>query len=129
MTFFAGRCASFVVLPLVLASCAGWSPRTASNAPESEFGDRTAPAEVQASEPPRSPAAAPAMRVMGSIVPTRLEVRDGVFAVPGSEPKLQRLRYVDGQVSANDSCVIRLSNRLNPKIPPLYVNGQPLGFC
>ncbi len=54
---------------------------------------------------------------------------DGVFAVPGSYPERPRLRFADGQVSLNDTCMIRLSNKLNPKIPPMYVNGQPLGFC
>ena len=54
---------------------------------------------------------------------------DGVFTVPGSDAAHPRLRYLDGQVSANDSCMIRLGNKLNPKGPPVYVNGQPLGFC
>ena len=54
---------------------------------------------------------------------------DGVFAVPGGDTRHHRLRYVDGQVSRNDSCMIRLGNRLNPRVPPLYVNGEPLGFC
>lgn len=54
---------------------------------------------------------------------------EGVFAVPGPDPKYPRLRYLDGQVSANDSCMIRLENALNPRMPPAYVNGRPLGFC
>lgn len=60
---------------------------------------------------------------------SKLAVADGVFAVPGSDPDHHRLRFVDGQVSANDSCMIRLGNRLNPGVPPVYVNGEPVGFC
>ena len=40
-----------------------------------------------------------------------------------------RLRYADGQVSRNDSCIVRVGNKLNHRIPPLYVNGAPVGFC
>lgn len=54
---------------------------------------------------------------------------DGVFALEGGDQAHHRLRYVDGQVSRNDNCAIRLGNRLNRKIPPLYVNGEPVGFC
>jgi hypothetical protein len=54
---------------------------------------------------------------------------DGVFAVSGEDPALHHLRYVDGQVSRNDSCMIRLGNRLNRRVPPMYVNGEPVGFC
>jgi len=39
------------------------------------------------------------------------------------------LRYRDGQLSQNTSCVIQLDNALNPAVPPMYVNGRPLGFC
>ena len=56
-------------------------------------------------------------------------VCEGVFAVPAEDPSLHRLRFIDGQVSANDSCMIRMGNRLNPKVPPMYVNGEPVGFC
>lgn len=42
---------------------------------------------------------------------------------------LPRLRYFDGdQVSLNDRCAVR-KVKLNPKMPPIYVNGQPVGFC
>ena len=54
---------------------------------------------------------------------------DGVFAISGEDPALHHLRYIDGQVSRNDSCMIRLGNRLNRRIPPMYVNGEPVGFC
>ena len=54
---------------------------------------------------------------------------DGVFAVKGDDPDHHRLRYADGQLSRNDSCAIVLGNRLNRRIPPMYVNGSPVGFC
>ena len=39
-----------------------------------------------------------------------------------------RLRYADSLTSANDRCVVT-HMKLNPQIKPLYVNGQPVGFC
>jgi len=54
---------------------------------------------------------------------------DGVFAVPGDDEDHHRLRFADGQVSRNDSCMIKLGNRLNPRVPAMYVNGEPLAFC
>ena len=54
---------------------------------------------------------------------------DGVLRMPSVRETHPRLRFVDGQVSLNDSCMIVTENPLNPSVPPLYVNGQPLGFC
>ncbi|NOT31237.1 MAG: hypothetical protein HOP15_12390 [Planctomycetes bacterium] len=54
---------------------------------------------------------------------------DGIFYVLGAIPEFPRVRYRDGQLSLNESCAIRLENKLNRKIPPMYVNGQPIGFC
>ena len=54
---------------------------------------------------------------------------DGVFQVASSNPERPRLRYLDGQVSRNNTCAIILPNKLNPAIPPMYVNGSPIGFC
>ena len=46
-----------------------------------------------------------------------------------AQDSLPRLRYFDGsQVSLNDRCAVR-KVKLNPKMPPVYVNGQPIGFC
>lgn len=36
--------------------------------------------------------------------------------------------FPDGTTTANDRCMI-LQHKLNLKIPPIYVNGTPLGFC
>jgi hypothetical protein len=54
---------------------------------------------------------------------------DGVAYVLGPNPSYARVRYVDGQVSLNESCAIRVENKLSRKIPPVYVNGRPIGFC
>jgi hypothetical protein len=61
--------------------------------------------------------------------PMRVLDGDGVLAVHTEDPARPRLRYVDGQVSLNQSCAIRLDRGLNPRVPPAYVNGQPIGFC
>jgi hypothetical protein len=51
----------------------------------------------------------------------------GEFINP--EDSLPRIRYFDGGlVSLNDRCAVR-KVRLNPKMPAVYVNGQPIGFC
>jgi hypothetical protein len=45
------------------------------------------------------------------------------------QDSLPHLRYFEGQqVSVNNSCAVR-HTKLNPKMPPIYVNGQPVGFC
>jgi len=61
--------------------------------------------------------------------PPRALDEDGVFYVLGSKPGYPRVRCLDGQVTLNESCAIRVENKLNRKIPPVYVNGQPIGFC
>ncbi|MEQ1892203.1 MAG: hypothetical protein ABL998_06645 [Planctomycetota bacterium] len=54
---------------------------------------------------------------------------DGVAYVLGPNPLYARVRYLDGQLSLNESCAIRVENKLSRKIPPVYVNGRPIGFC
>ncbi len=54
---------------------------------------------------------------------------EGVFPVASSDPERPRMRYLDGQVSLSNTCGILLENGLNPKVPPMYVNGAPIGFC
>lgn len=53
----------------------------------------------------------------------------GVFYVAGEDPARPRVRYADGQVGPGDRCAIRTANKLNRRIPPVYVNGRPIGFC
>lgn len=56
---------------------------------------------------------------------------DGAGVVPFRSAQHQRplLRYADGQLASLDHCAVKLENPLNPKIPPCYVNGRPVGFC
>ena len=53
----------------------------------------------------------------------------GVVPFDTDEPKRPRLRYRDGQLAPLNHCAIRLANKLNPRIPPCYINGLPVGFC
>ena len=41
---------------------------------------------------------------------------------------LPRIQFGDGQVSLNDRCMVR-QIKLNLRMPPVYVNGRPVGFC
>lgn len=46
-----------------------------------------------------------------------------------AQDSFPHIRYFDGaQVSINDRCPVR-KTKLNPKMPPVYVNGEPVGFC
>ncbi|HVS19215.1 MAG TPA: hypothetical protein VMT18_11490 [Planctomycetota bacterium] len=53
----------------------------------------------------------------------------GVHYVAGADPTRPFVRYADGQVGLADHCAIRLASKLNRRIPPVYVNGRPIGFC
>ncbi len=45
------------------------------------------------------------------------------------EDSFPKIRYFEaGLVSPNDRCAVR-KVRLNVKMPPVYVNGRPIGFC
>ena len=46
--------------------------------------------------------------------------------VPGTDR--YQVRYPDGSVSANDICPV-LKRGLGVKKLPVWVNGQPVGFC
>ena len=48
--------------------------------------------------------------------------------VQGADPDFPRLKYADSLVSLNDRCIVT-KRKLNPKIRPVYVDGQPIGFC
>jgi hypothetical protein len=51
----------------------------------------------------------------------------GEFVEP--QDSFPHIRYFDTQlVSINDRCAVR-KTKLNRKMPPIYVNGQPIGFC
>src|SRR5262249_38353698 len=48
------------------------------------------------------------------------------YVDPASEAP--HVRYGDGQVSLNDLCPIR-KGTLKLRMPAVYVNGRPVGFC
>jgi hypothetical protein len=39
-----------------------------------------------------------------------------------------RIRWGDAPESLNDRCIVRKS-KLNLRMPPIFVNGQAIGFC
>jgi hypothetical protein len=39
-----------------------------------------------------------------------------------------KIRFTDGLVSVNDRCPVA-KRKLSVNFPPVYVNGQPIGFC
>ena len=39
-----------------------------------------------------------------------------------------RLRFADDAISLNDRCPVRKA-KLNKRLPAIYVNGKPIGFC
>ena len=39
-----------------------------------------------------------------------------------------RIRWGDGPTSLNDRCIVR-KNKLNLRMPPIFVNGRAIGFC
>jgi hypothetical protein len=48
--------------------------------------------------------------------------------IEGDIDTLPRIKFADGLVSLNDRCPVRLVP-LNLRMPPVYVNGRPVGFC
>ncbi len=48
--------------------------------------------------------------------------------VGSSDPGFPRVQYADSSASVNDRCIVRL-RKLSPKLPAIYVNGRPIGFC
>ena len=49
-----------------------------------------------------------------------------VFIDPDSP--FPKIRFADGLVSVNDKCPVT-KKKLSVHFPPVYVNGQPIGFC
>ena len=41
---------------------------------------------------------------------------------------LPHLKFADGQITLNNRCPVR-QVRLNIRLPGVYVNGHPVGFC
>ncbi len=64
----------------------------------------------------------------GDTLPRVVEDTGAVEFVDSEVDTLPRVRFADGQVSVNDRCMVR-GVKLNRRMPPMYVNGQPVGFC
>jgi hypothetical protein len=61
--------------------------------------------------------------------------RHAELVPPVAEPALvdpdspfPKIRFADGLVSVNDRCPVT-KRKLSVHFPPVYVNGQPIGFC
>lgn len=58
----------------------------------------------------------------------RLPIPEAGAAHDPAGAEYPHLRFADGTRTANDRCMV-LKRKLNPGIPPVHVNGTPLGFC
>ena len=67
--------------------------------------------------------------VVGSVVALLIPLRaDAQRYLPMPDQEHPRLKYADSLESLNDRCIVRKA-KLNLKMRPVYVNGQPVGFC
>ena len=48
--------------------------------------------------------------------------------VPTADLEHPKIRYADSLISMNDRCPVR-TGKLSPGYKPVYINGQPIGFC
>jgi hypothetical protein len=60
--------------------------------------------------------------------PTELVPPLGKAELVDASAEHPRLKFTDGSVSVNDTCPVT-KRKLNVAFPPVYVNGQPIGFC
>lgn len=54
--------------------------------------------------------------------------RSGLATKVDTSVALSPLLYPDGQLTLNDRCPVRKVG-LNPRMPAIYVNQHPVGFC
>jgi hypothetical protein len=52
----------------------------------------------------------------------------GTYVYEGENDSFPRMRYASGAITLNDRCPVR-RDKLNPNLRPIFVNGQPVGFC
>ncbi len=60
--------------------------------------------------------------------PARVVPDTSTIAYDDSSAEFPHVHFGDGQLSLNDRCIVRQA-KLNRRMPPIYVNGQPIGFC
>jgi len=58
----------------------------------------------------------------------RVVADTGAVAYDVEAAEFPRIQFGDGQLSLNDRCIVR-QVKLNLRMPPIYVNGRPIGFC
>lgn len=61
------------------------------------------------------------------------ETSDPVFETKAAEyqdpdAEFSKLVFADGQISVNDKCPVRKA-KLNRRMPAIFANGRPVGFC
>ena len=54
------------------------------------------------------------------------QAKPAVYQNPDAE--FPGLVFADGQVSVNDKCPVR-KTKLNRRMPAVFANGRPVGFC
>lgn len=62
----------------------------------------------------------------GPLAPEATVLGPAQYADPTVEKP--KIRWGAGPTSLNDRCIVRKS-KLNLRMPPIFVNGQPIGFC
>lgn len=60
--------------------------------------------------------------------PARLVASAKVPSYVDPQAEKPHILFDDSQVSLNDKCPVR-KVKLNLRMPPVYVNGKPIGFC
>ena len=106
----------------VLLACS----KREQSAPRSDSANNTAETQDATDIAARGDKHAPDAKAH-SDSPMGMAITMGSYVNP--EDSFPRLRYFDTDlVSINDRCAVR-KTRLNPKMPPIYVNGRPVGFC
>jgi hypothetical protein len=64
----------------------------------------------------------------GMAAPARTGMELLPAAYTDTTAEFPHLRYRNGWESLNDRCPVR-KGKLNLRLPPVYVNGHPVGFC
>lgn len=83
----------------------------------------------------RSPSLAVACLVLALAVPSAHAAADSLTASPAdslaaaaAEKPYLAITYADSSTSVNTRCIVSGSH-LNTRIAPVWVNGEPVGFC
>ncbi len=117
-----------LLLGSLVMSCVASSCGSASGT-ENQVVSSAEPAVLPAPEEDTTSPDDEAEMVMEDKRAKRELTRDGSMYVRSETAQLPLVRFPDGQVSNSDSCAVRVGNKLNRRVPPAYVNGQPVGFC